>query len=457
MPRKASKQKHKTLSRQALLGQKGINLIEKLILRMGSRWSVAGPMEVGLDGYIELFDPSTGSPLGTTLAVQSKAVSVLEGDEGNSFQYRCERRDVDYWIQGNMPVVLIVSRPEGGEAYWVSVKDYFSDVSLKRSCTVRFDKLGQRFSEDSLGQLIRLGRPKDSGLYLAPLPRNEPLYSNLLAVEQLPAVIYRARTPFRKPFEVWSLLGRESGISGTWILRDGAVIGFEDFSGPAWNPVRFEGPVERIPTALWASSEDVDLNRNFVQLLNQCLRDQVGPQVKYWPDEDCYAFIGGADEREKKVPYDSLKRRSTITVVAKYKKTTSTSREFVWFRHLAFRGQFRPFDSTWYLEVTPTYRFTVDGHRLDRFHEERLSGIKRLEGNRAVLSAVLFWAEYLSAPRNLFSGRIRTLTLSKPVRFESTVGLDDKAWLKHDPSAPPVKTSAADHLLLPFLDQEAGS
>ena len=53
-------------------GQKGINLIERVVLDMGCSWSPTGALDVGIDGYIELFDPSTGAALGKLLAVQSK-------------------------------------------------------------------------------------------------------------------------------------------------------------------------------------------------------------------------------------------------------------------------------------------------------------------------------------------------------------------------------------------------
>ena len=80
-------------------------------------------------------------------------------------------------------------------------------------------------------------------------------------------------------------------------------------------------------------------------------------------------------------------------------------------RHMAFRGQFRRIDTKWYLELTPTYRFTRDGFELDRFHEEGLRGIKQIEGNRAVLSGVLFWADYLRHDDNLFE------KVAEPIQF----------------------------------------
>jgi hypothetical protein len=68
-------------------GQKGINLIERIVLDMASRWTPSGPNEVGIDGYIELFDPVTRKPLGVTLAAQSKVVSAVGADSAPTFDY----------------------------------------------------------------------------------------------------------------------------------------------------------------------------------------------------------------------------------------------------------------------------------------------------------------------------------------------------------------------------------
>lgn len=77
---------------------------------MGSRWTPSGANEVGIDGYIELFDPTTHVAVGKTLAVQSKVVSVFLNDTAEIFDFWCDRRDLDYWLQGNMPVILVVSQ-----------------------------------------------------------------------------------------------------------------------------------------------------------------------------------------------------------------------------------------------------------------------------------------------------------------------------------------------------------
>lgn len=65
----------KTISATGITGQKGVHLIEGIVLDMESRWTPSGPNEVGIDGYIELFDPTSRKPLGLNLAAQSKAAT----------------------------------------------------------------------------------------------------------------------------------------------------------------------------------------------------------------------------------------------------------------------------------------------------------------------------------------------------------------------------------------------
>lgn len=152
----------------------------------------------------------------------------------------------------------------------------------------------------------------------------------------------------------------------------------------------------------------------------------------------------------RKISYQSLKRRSKISVVSAFSTTSSDGRKFDWFRHLAFRGQFRFLDGTWYLEITPTYRFTRDGHTLDRFHNDRLKGIKRIEGNRAVLSSVLFWADYLRPKTGLFDGSAPPLQFGELVKFECDIGIIDRQWLSKDPEYARVRALESKELLLDF-------
>jgi hypothetical protein len=426
-----SKQTKKTISREGLLGQQGINLIESVVLEMGSRWSPSGANEAGIDGYIEFFDPVSREALGTTVAVQSKATASFKNETSDSFDFWCDRRDLGYWLAGNMPVVLIVSRPQSGEAYWVSVKDYFGQAQYVGTTRVRFSKSECRFTVDSLQALIRLGGQTASGLYLPPLPKAEQLFSNLLPLSGYPEVLFIAPTNCQKPRDVWQTLPEvDDPYLGCWTLHNKQIVGFVDLTNDVWAEACKQTEIQRVPSKQFAQSSDEKEKRLFVQVLNQALRNQLHPIAKYWPIEDCFAYAIRSTGGPTRDSYNSLNRKSKITVVTK-KSRTKAGKTYDTYRHLAFTPRFRRFEGEWFLEITPTYRFTSDGFKLHRFHEELLSGIKRFEGNRAVLSSVLFWADKLQPKDGLFATS-PILKFEQLLQFGVTVGIDDSQWMSRD-------------------------
>src|SRR5687768_5671845 len=121
--------------------------------------------------------------------------------------------------------------------------------------------------------------------------------------------------------------------------------------------------------------------------------DDLGAKsVRYFKDDDTFAFTGFPDEKPRKYRYHSIKRDSAITVVSHYSTESKTDgKAYKRLRHLAFNGRFRHLEDRYYLEINPTYRFTTDGRDKDRFHASSLSWIKRREKNRAVLGQVRLW------------------------------------------------------------------
>src|SRR4051794_1202783 len=106
-----SANRRKKIQRNVLLGQEGINILEAAVLKMGFVWSPMGAIEAGIDGTIEIRDPETGDMLHSIIRVQSKATSgPLTADTGKTFEYLCDERDLDYWLRGNAPVILVRSR-----------------------------------------------------------------------------------------------------------------------------------------------------------------------------------------------------------------------------------------------------------------------------------------------------------------------------------------------------------
>ena len=96
-----------------------------LVLEMGCSWhSTESLLEAGIDGLIELRDRETHVMLNHWIGVQCKATAGrFDHEDDSSFLFRCDRRDLRYWLDGNIPVILVVSRPRNREAWWVPLDD----------------------------------------------------------------------------------------------------------------------------------------------------------------------------------------------------------------------------------------------------------------------------------------------------------------------------------------------
>ncbi len=384
----------KKIHRSSVIGQQGVNLIEKVVLGMGYLWYPTGATEAGIDGSIEIRDPETGEVTNSIVQVQSKATTnPFQAETESSFDYLCSEKDLDYWMRGNAPVILVVSRPRSGEAYWVSIKDYFTDPKRRAARKVRFDKARDRFDEGCAAALAELAVPRDAGLYFAPPPATETVYSNLLRVSHFPERLYVGQTDYRDGKEIRAKL-REHGAEedNEWFPKRGSVYSFNDLSEEPWDEICDQGTVKAFDSEEWAYSDDRDRQREFVQLLNQCLRAKAGALgLRYSKDLECHYFGATNDLSELKLGYQSLVNETSRTVFRGYEKK-GNQKGIAYYRHSAFKGWFQRFGDDWYLEITPTYYFTRDGWRLDRFYEDRLKKIKEQEKNPAVRGQVVMWA-----------------------------------------------------------------
>jgi hypothetical protein len=159
----------KTLTAKQLLGGQGINLIERLVAEMGFVWRPTSTQDVGIDGEIEVRDPSSGRMAGFIIKVQSKAVSEFQGDSPSGFSYYADAADIQYWRSINMPVILIVSKPSTREAYWLSVRDYLQSRP-EGTRKFEFSKKDNQFCCEARDELARLVSHSFPALY-EPTPR----------------------------------------------------------------------------------------------------------------------------------------------------------------------------------------------------------------------------------------------------------------------------------------------
>jgi len=106
-----------------------------------------------------------------------------------------------------------------------------------------------------------------------------------------------------------------------------------------------------------------------------------------------YYFPPDGPKIDRTLYYASLKHVTSRAVV-KAKRRQDGSISYV--RHSAFAGRFwREFED-WYLTIEPTYVFTRDGVRRDRFAGERISKLKRLENNAAIRGQFVMWRSLLT-------------------------------------------------------------
>lgn len=370
-------------------GDKGVALIHHTVSEMGFVWN-ALHLEAGIDGIIEIRDAVTAEVTNCIIQVQSKAgSSYFKAETETGFEFLCDERDLDYWMRGNAPVVLVVSRPEKNEAYWTSVKDYFRDPKRRKSRKIQFSKSADRFDVSCRERLAALALPVDSGHYLTSLPQPDTLICNLLPVADYPNRLFRAKTKLRYPSQVWEQLnGGSERAKPEWLLHDGYLYAFHDLTFPPWTKFCLDSTIRNLATSDFAYSEDTNQKYVFVRMLGVCLREILGRQgVRFSKDRKHYFFRSTLDFAEKKV--------GGLAVFKGYQSKTTPDR-IAYYRHRAAELDFVRFDGQWFLQVTPTYHFTQNGWKLSRYFDERLSGIKQLERqNKTHLRQLRMWEEVL--------------------------------------------------------------
>lgn len=446
----------KKYTQQTVTGQAGINLIEKRVLQMGWVWN-ATSIEAGIDGYIEIRDPATGRATNIILQVQSKALSHLTGETADGLEYVCSPRDLEYWLSGNAPVILVVSRPTTDEAYWVSIKSYFDTPARRRERRVMFDKRRDNFNADARDRLAQLAMPRQLGIYLTPPPRTEILYSNLLRVAQYPENMYRASTEIHEGREVRRKLGWGKSAPDEWIAKRKEVISFRPLDGDVWTEIIEPGTADRFNTVEWALSDDRERVNEFLELMFHSLKSKLRPLgISYYRDGEYFYFTATADLQPRRISCKSFKNNTARTVFRGFpSKADPTHMRF--YRHAAFGCQFVRFDGAWYLAITPTYHFTFDGLRQHMWYESKLKGIKALERNPAVLGQVAMWAALLrEQPPGLFddSGQSR-LTFGELMSDQVDAGINEDWWLWNEEDDT-TKRASSELPELPFLAPEQG-
>ena len=226
----------KKIGKSDIIGQRGMSLIEGVVLSMGFMFYPTGGVEAGIDGYIELRDAETGEVGNLLLQVQGKATERerLQGDTEETFEFTCSDADIAYWTQGTAPVLLIVVSLKDGKAYWKSLKEWFADSERLKSRKVVFEKLKDEFTRDSKVALISVATTVRPGASGPSVRKSEQILSNLLKVRFGPRVYWAPTEHANDKAFGTALREIEKQAGGEWIVRSKALLSFHPLDQWPW-------------------------------------------------------------------------------------------------------------------------------------------------------------------------------------------------------------------------------
>jgi hypothetical protein len=423
----------KKIGKSDITGALGVNIIERRLLEMGYLWYPSGGVEAGIDGRLEIRAES-GEVTNLVISVQSKATDgEFQSETPSHFSFGCSERDLQYWLRGNLPVILVCSRPRTDEAYWVSIRDYFADPLRKSSKTIRFSKSDDAFDLAAAEKLRRIAVPTDGGHYLGAQPRREVVFSDLLPLREFPNRYFRARAiqSSRKDAinELYAVYPK-ARFTRAFIVHDETIYSFFDLSERWWEPVAETGTVESDLTFEWSMNTDPVRRNLFVELLNVTLQEQLREDDIFFSKLHGFFYHRASDDlSDVRRTYMSRRKEASRDVFKRYQSKLDPNKTS-YYRHSAFIGHFLQLDGNWFLQITPTYRFTRDGQNDSRFSSEALSGIKRLENNQAVHGQVVMWGALLKT-ENLFNQH-NMLKFLPLLQFAVDSGFNDSDWLKRE-------------------------
>jgi hypothetical protein len=374
----------KTYTDAAQTGETAMATVHGLVAELGHVWHPRGQQDFGVDGEIELVDPVDRRALNKLLLAQVKGRSELRGETSESFYFVCEQGHIDYWLNADVPVLLLVVKRATKEAWWKDVTSWFSDPIARKTGRVEFDKVSDRLRPATTAMdWLALAAPSAApAIGTRTIP--ETLTTNLLPIIAFPEKLYFAPTnikTFPQSRARLSSHGRSRAPS-SYLLLDGMVYSFESLKEPPFD-VLCSGDVEVDESADWALGTE-DQRYRFMRLL-RILLGQEFDDLGYDRDERLNYFrpLDGETDRVIKTP-DGRKRTVVVNKGG-------------YIRHHAAELRFVTVDDEWFMAVQPDYRFTVDGYTKHWNAAALKSGIKRLERHGAVRSTLGFWSSYFAS------------------------------------------------------------
>ena len=178
--------------------------------------------------------------------------------------------------------------------------------------------------------------------------RIEESFANLIPLRHFPETLYVAPALCKSRKHGWFLLNKRAPrktrdyVPSAWNIYESNLYSLVDPEHSRLKSILDVGGLEQFDARDWAFSAEDAKRRVFVNLLNFALREDLWSQgVRYYRDQDVYAFMGRPDEPSRQLKYANVKVRSTATVVSHYEHKAKSGKSYTYLRHTAFQGRFR--------------------------------------------------------------------------------------------------------------------
>lgn len=409
----------KIITEAQIIGQHGEQFVNQRAYEMGFTFTPHGPLEAGIDGFLEIRDPNSGRATGQFVAVQVKTTKdgSYPGETSAEFTYLMREDDVAYWRGANVPVIIVLVNLQEKTAYWKSVEAGQGDGHRQ----FQFDKCRDIFDKSASDSIATLCVDRGKfGVYFPALNHGEQAHLNLLKV-RLPTNVYVGFSPHATGRDaLFSLLKHDDRPPADWVIRARQFMSFRDPRCRPLSEIVDSGTVERLDCQEVAFPDDEADEHAFIDLLRRTLVTQLDGTLAFEKQHRTFYFPAQPPDIRRTYDYRSLKRHASATVVQVYRKDGKGPINYV--RHHAFRPKFWRVEDEWFMSVTPTYHFTWDGARPDRFASNRLAGKKQRELNSALSGQLAMWKHLLVHDSNadaagLFPDK-RGESVHRPISFE---------------------------------------
>ena len=385
----------KRLNPKASTEKDGLIEVQRVVNEMGCIWRPTPNDDYGIDGEIELTD--SGQPSGRLLKAQVRSgQSYFTNERSGLFDFIAKPSDLTYWLNCNVPVLLILYDPRRHEAYWKCVSEYVAKnpEAVTPPHRIKFSRRLDKLHKGSYIPFCKLVFPDEAELtdFLKDKVK-EAIYSNLLPVLQLPEKVFTFSLAEKRLED----LADEQNLPEGLIARcpEGSLA----FQSPAKVGFPLAQIVNRTSVKIHQTTEllrDRNYRTAIVGLWNKALHSFLTSKGLLPKDGHRFYFPPAQDNLPRYIEWEPAVRHRAVRKVAYPYKGKKTGLIAFWVHH-ALRTEFRLVGGRWYLKIVPAYVFTREGVTFLLSEDTASLSTSKMsrERNYQVLNHLLFWAWFL--------------------------------------------------------------